>query len=349
MEGVGVKAASESGSVSSRSSSPRTAGFPAGVGPGTGGALANGGGDIHRPSSPGSRGRMGGLSVKRGRKRSSSGSGSRSGKKGSGAGSGLGVSAGGLEMDRLGTTTEEEEGDSSASAMNDGAEESDLSPASGDNLEREEHEPTKLDKQINQLNVPFEKTPASEILLDGSGTQSKGKASSSSFSSAPSSYIPKPSPLRSSPIISITAASRRNSINSKPAQSSHATFRTKGVLANKHPHNLPLAILRMMEAYVNGMVQAREGEDARNVSLSGEDGEGEDWVDEGVKSGKNGSTIKLGWSASQGEKGWGMVRKLGELLGEAEMLADGESFLRKASTAPIEHILIRNFGPPPYL
>lgn len=87
------------------------------------------------------------------------------------------------------------------------------------------------------------------------------------------------------------------------------TPRPKPVLSNARPPNLPLAVLRLMEGYVNEFVKAGEvdrRECAKEMERMDVEEEWESW----------------GWTYSQGEKGWAMVRKLSRALTEAELLGE---------------------------
>lgn len=86
------------------------------------------------------------------------------------------------------------------------------------------------------------------------------------------------------------------------------------VLANPFPSNLPLSILRILEAYVHGMI--KEGKSA--------------------KSDRSGS----GWSAPQGERGLNMVKNLSKLLSETEHLSHGEVLATLSHPNPCSRILI---------
>jgi hypothetical protein len=111
--------------------------------------------------------------------------------------------------------------------------------------------------------------------------------------------------------------------------------RNRPVLANPHPPNLPLSVLRLIECYVNEFVKAGERdrmemdrEHARRVEEARRrkeayGGLAADVLDE-VEAEEEEEEARWGWSASQGEKGWAMVRNLSRALAEAELLGEGE-------------------------
>ena len=124
-------------------------------------------------------------------------------------------------------------------------------------------------------------------------------------------------------------------------------LRNRPVLANPHPPNLPLSVLRLIECYVNEFVKAGERdkiemdrEHARKVEegrrrKEAYGGLAADILEEVDEEEDVEESARWGWSASQGEKGYAMVRSLSRALAEAELLGEGEGNSRVCNSTII--------------
>lgn len=120
------------------------------------------------------------------------------------------------------------------------------------------------------------------------------------------------------------------------------------VLSSRHPRNLPLAVLRLMQSYVDSFAQEGEKDKAATGRPRKDGHDGQHHADELPRElAEAAEEATWGWSASQAEKGWSAVRSLGKVLAEAELLSEGESHMRGSLSAGRPADSATRTDPPP--